>query len=366
MDDIDFDEADEIGEGAGPVRKSVYKSARWRPQIAKRLRQRVGLIFAWLRITVLPQYGWRILGSMILISCGKLGEAASFVTGTHFLTRSLSQADGAGYGVQGAIAGAALAMGGILAVASILSYFGHKLAAGLVLTYEDNCLVRALEIIRHHEQSHQKLSKAEVANVIQQAPRTMSRSLMYIINACTSLGMMLVGLGTCMYLFPGLTAAILLSLAVISPAYVFAAIHSTNIGHSIRLGTAGYTALIKGLRRWIPSVEFDRHEIEQEIRADMQYNAYQNAYRARLALPALNQLLSNLTLAFVLALSLMWISSKIDFSPRSIAAMVSYLVSLRLFAHGLGGIFHGIQSVNASLPFYLLFLDRDPRLAKSE
>jgi hypothetical protein len=361
MDDIDLNEPAEVSKSAPPA----FQNAGLRPRIAKRLWERIGLIVTWFRITVLPQYGSRVLASMALITCGRLGDSASFLVGTHILTGSISRSDAALHGLRAGLVEAAISMAGILAGASILGYAGSKLASRLVLEYEDACLVQGLELIRHHENSQLRLTYQERSNITRQAPRTMSRSLLYVINACTSLAMMLIGLMACLTLFPGLTAIVVVSLVLISPFYVLAAVHSTNIGHSIRLSTPGYLAFIRALeKKSLSSDDFDQKQILEEIQGSSDYTALQRAYRERLALPARNHLLSSLTLAFILALSFVWLGGEVEASPQSLTAMVMYLVSLRLFAHGLAGIFHGIQIVNTSLSFYLLFLTRDPRFAK--
>ncbi len=362
IDEFEVDEVTEPKGGAQPP----HTFSSWRPKIGKRLLERLKLLAAWLRITVLPHYGWRAFFSIVLITGGRLADAASFVVGIHILTRSLPDGNMGVAGLQSGLAWAAASLAGILAVASILGYIGSSLAAKLVLDYESTCIVDAMSIVRHHQDNGVDLSQVEATNITRQAPRIMSRSLLHIINACTACVLTLIGLVACTKIFPALTAIVLFSLLLMSPLYIFATIHSTNTGHRIRLSTPGYALTMARLqKRWLSQQQtFDQSRIIRELQRDSDFIAYLDAYRARLTLPARNALLSSLTLAFVVALSFVWIANEVELSTRSITAVVSYLVFLRLFAHGLAGIFHGLQSINASLPLYLLFLTRDPRLAK--
>jgi hypothetical protein len=163
-----------------------------------------------------------------------------------------------------------------------------------------------------------------------------------------------------------LTVIVLLSLIMISPFYILAAVHGTNIGHSIRLNAPGYGQMLRRLQqKWLSEIKFDSEQLVEEIQNDTSYSAYREAYRARLELPARNNLLSSLTLSLVVAVSFIWIANEVELSASSVAGIVSYLVALRLFAHGLSGIFQGVQNINTSLPLFFVFLTRDPRFTKT-
>ncbi len=362
MDEFELDDLEEPKERE----RSVYKVARWRPKIGRRLLDRAQLIAAWLRITVLPRYGWRALISMVLITGGRLADAASFVVGIHILTRSLSAGNIASNEIQVALIGAAFGLAGVLALGSSLGYIGNKLAAKLVLDYEGTCLAEGLSIVRYHRDKGLEMSPLEITNVVNRAPQRMSRSLLYIINACTAFVLLLIGLAVCIKLFPMLTVIVLLSLIMISPFYILAAVHGTNIGHSIRLNAPGYGQMLRRLQqKWLSEIKFDSEQLVEEIQNDTSYSAYREAYRARLELPARNNLLSSLTLSLVVAVSFIWIANEVELSASSVAGIVSYLVALRLFAHGLSGIFQGVQNINTSLPLFFVFLTRDPRFTKT-
>src|SRR3712207_4254391 len=160
LDEFELDELEEPKAKA----HSVHKVAKWRSKIGRRLLDRVKLIAAWLRITVLPRFGWRALVSMVLITGGRLADAASFVVGIHILTHSLSAGDIGTSGVQEALTWAAFGLAGVLAVGNILGYIGNKIAAKLVLDYESTCLAEGLGIIRHHQGNGSELSPIEVTN----------------------------------------------------------------------------------------------------------------------------------------------------------------------------------------------------------
>jgi ABC-type multidrug transport system fused ATPase/permease subunit len=344
---------------------SSYRSANWRPKIGKRLFERVKLISAWIRLTVLPHYGRRAFASMLMITLGRLADAASFVAGTLILMSALSSGNISHEQVQQGLIWAAASVAGILAVGSLLNYFGSQLSVRLALAYESACLADGLGIIRHYQGTPLELTKEEVHSITRQAPRAMARSVTQIINLCTSMVLTTAGLAICFSVFPALTAIVLLSLVLLSPLYLVAALHSTNIGHSVRQSTPAHGATMRRfLGKWLSAPIFDRDEAMNEIRRDRDYNAYQNAYGARLTLSARNHALSSVTLAFVVTLSFVWIANEVEINAGSIAAIVSYLVSLRLFAHGLASVFNGIQTMNTLLPFYLLYLTRDPRFSK--
>lgn len=362
-DDVELDELDQV-EGKS---RSPYKASHWRDKVAKRLLARAQLIWSWLWITVIPQYGWRALFSMALITAGRLADAASFVVGTHIVTRSLSQADAASSGFQGGLTLAAFAMAGILSVSSILGYIGYKLAVKITLDYEQEGIVDAFKIVRRLREQGQVLSGTEENNLVRQAPRMMSRAVLFIMNACTSVVLTLSGLAACIGIFPWLTLLVLLSLIAVSPAYIWAAIHSTNIGHGIRTNDPVFTETLKRFKdKWFNSETFDPRAFKDEIFRDEGYVAYHSTYLARLTLSARNHLISSLTLAFVIGLSFVWIAHEVELSAKSVASIISFLVSLRLFAHGLAGIFQGIQSLNTTLPFFLSFLMHDPRFTKTK
>lgn len=347
------------------AKPAVFRSAKWRSGIAKRLYGRVVLILKWLRFTVLPRYGWRSIFCMALVSAGRLADAASFVVGVHVLTGMFSNNAAGSNAPQGGLVWAALAIGGTIMIASILGYLGSRLSVKTILDYQDACFVESLAILRHNREAGVELSKVEMDSITKHAPRMMARSLMQIIGACTSLILMTVGLVTCITLFPGLTVLVLTSLLLLSPLYVLASLHSTNIGHSIRLNSSLYSRSVKLIQaKWLRAEDFDRGQATEDIKQDVGYNAFRDAYDARLTLPARNHFLGNMTLAFVIALSFIWFAGKVDLNAKSITQLVSYLIALRLFAHGLTGIFSGVQVINTSLPFFLNFLNRDPRLTK--
>lgn len=358
-----FEEDDDLDDTQN-LKPVVYRTAKWRSEITRRLYGRIKLILKWLRFTVLPHYGWRAFFSMVLIAAGRLTDAASFVVGVHVLTRMFSQHAESGEPQLGLV-WAALAIGGTIMLASILGYVGSRLSVKTILDYQDACFVEGLAIIRHNRDAGVKLSKTEMDSITRHAPRMMSRSLLQIIGACTSLVLMTVGLVTCVSLFPGLTALVITSLLLLSPLYVLASLHSTNIGHSIRLNASLYSRSVKLIEsKWLRADNFDSMKAAQDIKQDEGYNLYRDAYDARLILPARNHLLGNMTLAFVVALSFVWFAGKVDLNAKSVTQLVSYLISLRLFAHGLTGIFSGVQVINTSMPFFLTFLERDPRLVK--
>jgi len=360
MDDLEDDEDLGASAAAKPV---VYRGPNWRPKIAKRVLERVRLILGWLRVTFLPKYGLRAFICMILITCGRLADAASFVVGTHILTRSLTHGDGALSGIQGGLTLAAAGMAGVLAGGSFLSYIGNKIAVKLIMEYENSCVVQGLVIARSFQDAGSPLPKGEISNLTRQAPRMMSRSLLHIIHACTSVVMLFTGLATCVVTFPVLTLIVMLSLALLSPIYVYAAVHSTNIGHHVRSASPAYSGSMNRFQnRWLSAEDFDPGQILRELRANVDYNEFQSASSARLNLSGRNHLISNLTLAFVIGVSFLWIGSNVDLNSGTIPKLVSYLVALRLFAHGLGGLFHGVQSINTTLPYFLNFLIRDTRL----
>ncbi|MEZ0171824.1 hypothetical protein [Microvirga sp. TS319] len=362
MDEFETDDLDDDVAG----KRSGFERRSWRPQIGKRLLNRIRLITSWLLVTVLPQYGWRCLGGMMLITAGRLTDAASFIVGTHILTQSLSHGTEAYSGFQSGLTLAAIGMAGVLTIGSLLSFLGSKVAVGISMDYENASLVQGMTIVASQQGASHKLSRQDTVNLTRQAPRIMSRSLWNIIHACTSLFMMLAGFVTCMVVFPVLTMLVILVLVLLSPIYIYAAVHSTNIGHHMRAVTAGYSASLTRLeKKWLNVERIDAPSALEEIRNDSKYNDYQSAHRARLILSSWNHLLSNLTLAIVIALSFVWIGNNVELTTRSIASVVSYLVALRLFAHGFGGIFHGMQTINASLPYFLLFLTHDPRLKKT-
>lgn len=361
MDPFDPDELEQAGAG----KPGVYQGAKWRSGIVRRLFARLKLIVAWFCVTVMPQYGWRVLLSMVLITLGRLLDAASFVVGVHLLTYTFSHGASEPNGLQISLAWIAIGIGILIALASILSFVGNKLAVKVALDYERSSLIEGIAIVRHHQDNDSKFLKHDIDSIVRQAPRMMARSLLQIIGACTSFVLMLAGLATCVVLFPGLTLIILLTLLLLSPLYVFAAIHSTNIGHSIRLNAAAYsTSLRQVQRKWISTKKLDRGRVLEEMEANEGYKAYRDAYSARLTLSARNHLVSNLTLAFVVALSFIWFANEIDLTAKALASLISYLISLRVFASGLAGIFSGVQIINTSLPFYILFLTRDPRITK--
>ncbi|MXQ12886.1 ABC transporter ATP-binding protein [Microvirga makkahensis] len=361
-DDLEADELEETKAGA----KSGQTFANWRPKIGKRLVDRLRLLAAWLRITILPQFGRRILFSIILTTSGRLADAASFVVGIHILTHSLSDSQLDPTAIQEGLIWAAIGLAGVLAVGSGLGYLGNRLAAKVVLEYEMTCVVDSLSIVRHYQDNNAALPQGEIANITKQAPRVMSRSLLNVMNASTACVLTVAGLATCAKLFPALTIIVLLSLVLLSPFYIYAAVHSTNIGHRIRIYAPGYGITMKRLQsRWLSKKQsFDEGKILQEVRGDPDYRHYFEAYRERMTLSARNHFLSSITLAFVIAVSFLWIANDVELNPKSIATVVSYLVALRLFSHGLAGIFHGIQGVNSTLPLYLTFLLRDPRINK--
>lgn len=361
MDPFDPDQLEE----AGAEEPGVYQGAKWRSGIVRRLFARLKLIVAWLRVTVMPQYGWRVLFSMVLITSGRLLDAASFVVGVHFLSYAFSHGTSGSNDLQIGLTWAAIGIGSVIALASVLGFVGNKLAVKVALDYERSSLIEGIAIVRHHQDKHSKFLNHDIDSIVRQAPRMMARSLLQIIGACTSFVLMLAGLATCLVLFHGLTLVILLSLLLLSPLYVFAAVHSTNIGHSIRLNAAAYSTSLKQVqKKWIATKRLDRNRVLQEMEANEGYMAYRDAYGARLTLSARNHLLSNLTLAFVVALSFIWFANEIELTTKALASLISYLIALRLFASGLAGIFGGMQIINTSLPFYFLFLTRDPRITK--
>jgi hypothetical protein len=302
---------------------------------------------------------------MVLITAGRLADAASFVVGIHILTRLLAEGNLPPSSVQEAITWAAVGLAGVLALGSTLGYIGSKLAARFVVDYESACLVEGIAVIRHHQESGLELSGIEASNITKKAPQMMSRSMLYVINACTAFVLTIIGLLVCVKIFPVLTIVVLLTLILMSPLYVFAAVHSTNIGHSIRINAPAHGQTLRRIQhKWLSEAKFDQGRLNEEVQSGIACNAYREAYRARLALPARNNLLSSLTLAFVVAISFVWIANEVELRGSAIAIVVSYLVALRLFAHGLSGIFHSIQSINTSFPLFLTFLIRDPRFAK--
>jgi len=361
MDPFDPDESEQAGAG----NSGVYQGAKWRSGIVRRLFARLKLIVAWFRVTVMPQYGWRVLLSMVLITSGRLLDAASFVVGVHFLTYAFSHGISGANDLQISLAWIAIGIGSLIVLASILGFVGSKIAVKVALDYERSSLIEGIAIVRHHQDKDSKFVNHDIDSIVRQAPRMMARSLLQIIGACTSFVLMLAGLATCIALFHGLTLIILLALLLLSPLYIYAAIHSTNIGHSIRLNATAYsTSLRKVQRKWTATKELDRDRILQEMETNEGYRAYRDAYGARLTLSARNHLVSNLTLAFVMALSFTWFANEIDLTTKALASLISYLISLRVFASGLAGIFSGMQVINTSLPFYILFLTRDPRITK--
>lgn len=361
MDDFELNELE-----AGARRPaSSFKRTNWRPQITMRLLQRVRLIAAWIYVTVLPRFWWRVLASMILITGGRLADAASFIVGVHIITRAAS-AESVGTGeLQQGLIWAAIAIASIILIASALGYLGNSLAAKLALKYQRLCLAEGLAIVRHYRERKSELPPDEVRSVTRQAPRMMARSLLQVIGACTSLIMLMSGLIGCVFLFPALTGIILLCLILISPLYVVAALHSTNIGHSIRMSSPAHGMAIRQIeKKWAKAKVFSKDEILKDLDGSQAYNEFNDAYRARLTLSAWNSLLSNLTLALITALATIWIALEVEITAESIATIVSYLIALRLFGQGLAGIFSSIQTINTLLPFYLKFLMRDPRFFK--
>ncbi|WP_414471766.1 hypothetical protein [Microvirga sp. M2] len=360
MDELDEDEDLKGGETA-----PRYAVSHWRPQIVRRVLERAKLLTAWLWLTVWPLYGWRSIVSMALITCGRLADAASFVVGMHILTRSLTHGGFPSDDLQSSLTWAVAGIAGILLIASTLSYIGSKLAVQIVLAYEKTSLVEGLAIAHQCRLNKTKITKQERASITRQAPRMMARNLLHVINGGTSGVMMISGALTCLVLFPALTGLLMLSLVMLSPLYILAALHGTNIGHSIRSSSSAYSEMIKQLEsKWLKSSMFDRREAQTEIESDLGYNDFINMYGARLKLSARNHLLSNLTLAFVLSLSSIWFINEIELTAKSVTVVVSYIIALRLFAHGLAGVFHALQSINTTLPFCLAFLMRDPRFKK--
>ena len=359
----EFDEDEDLKSVPSPS----YKVSHWRPQIARRLLERAKLLMAWLWLTVWPYFGWRSLLSMVLITCGKLADAASFVVGVHILTRSLSPGGDPSSSLQSGLTWAVVGIAGILLIASTLSYLGSKLAVQIVLAYEKKSLVEGLAIAHYCQANKVKLTKQERASITRQAPRMMARSLLHIINGGTSFVMMWAGFLTCLVLFPILTGIIIFSLILLSPLYILAALHGTNIGHSIRMNSSAFGEMMRRLEnKWLKRANFCRQEVMSEIESDQGYGGFTNVYGSRLRLSARNHLLGNLTLAFVLSLSFIWFINEIELTAKSIAIVVSYIIALRLFAHGLAGGFQALQSINTVLPFCLAFLMNDPRFRKAE
>lgn len=356
---FDLDEEDE----EGPA-QSNYSNRAWRSRIALRIWQRIKLIVVWFRLTILPNFGWRVLGSMIFITVGRLADAASFVLGIFILTHLKIERFAFLDSFEGKLVLAAIAIASVMIFGSVLGYIGHRSAVRLGLDYQSACLADGIAIIRYHKDKGTDLPTAEALGITRQAPRMMARSLLQVINLCTSVVMMATGFVVCVSVFPVLTAIVLLALMVLGPIYIVAAAHGTNIGHNIRLMTPGYRNSIKTIqKKWLDASFFRKEEIIEDLKSDENYQAYQHVFGARLNLSTWNHILSNMTLAFVISLSLGWFAYKVEPNAKSIAALVSYLISLRLFAHGLAGIFSGIQSINTFIPSYLLFLRRDPRFS---
>jgi hypothetical protein len=360
LDPFDLDEDEEVKSTA----KSSYHNSVWRPQIAKRLVERFHLVWTWLRLTILPKYGVRAVASMLLITAGRLGDAASFVVAIHILSKALS-ADQSFSDIQGPVMWAAAALTCTIAAASAMNFVGYKLAIRLVLLYENDCFAQGVGILRQRQASGSPLSPTEAATITKQAPRMMSRSFLQIINLCTSGALMVAGLAVCAKLFPGLTAVIMLALTVLSPLYVLAALYSTNIGHRIVLYGPGFQQTKKRMeKKWIASKSYEYDDALSEIGKDDEYNSFHEAYGARLALSARNHLLSSLTLAVTICVSLFWLVSETELSPANVTGVISFLVFLRVFANGLSGVFNGIQNLNTFIPFYLLYLRYDDRFKR--
>ncbi|WP_019170651.1 hypothetical protein [Pseudaminobacter salicylatoxidans] len=357
-DELGSDESLDLKANGAAAR---YQGSVWRPQIARKLIARARLIWAWARVTVFPRYGWKSAFSMLLITAGRLGDAASFVAATHILAWAFREGAGDGQ-LDRYLTWAAVSFAGLVGLGSILGYLGSRLAVKTVLAYESSCLVEGVSILHAYKQDDKPLPDSEAVRITKQAPRMMARSLLQLVHLCTSLVLMLTGFVVCVGLFPEMIVIIAGVLIVLSPLYILSAVYSTDVGHRIAINSSGYAGSTKAFqKKWINAKVFKFDEALDELREDMGYRDFHAAYGQRLTLSARNHLLSSLTLAATIGVCLLWIAKEVDLNSATVTSIVSFLVFLRVFANGLAGVFNGVQTFNTFIPFYLLYLKRDPR-----
>lgn len=332
----------------------------WRAQMWQRLLSRVWLIYAWVRGTILPNFGARAAGAASLVILGKVADAASFVAATHILTAGYLGRDSSSTDVNASLIWAAAVFAVGLLLGNAASYVGTRLAVNVSLEYERESFVHGAYIARR---LHESLSSPQSQALTKQAPRLMGRSLFQIIHLGTSAALATVGFLVCFYTLP---AMMLLSGAIgllLSPLFVAAAVHSTNIGHSLRGKASQFSASVTRMRtKWLDAPSFDFEEALRDVRSDSDYNAYLNSYGDRLLLSARSRVLSSALFLVIVGVSLGWLAGSMGADALSVSTIVTFLVFLRIFVHGLAGVFNGVQVLNASLPFFLKFLQEDARV----
>jgi hypothetical protein len=354
-DGVDDDGFDVVGEV-----RTQGQPRLWRAQMRQRLLSRLRLIYWWVRGTILPHFGGRAAGAASLIALGKLADAASFIVATHILTAGHSLREFSQIDIHTSLIWAAAALAFGLLLGNAASYIGTKLAVTISLAYERECLVYGAYIAHTHAK---RLTPAELQSLTKQAPRLMGRALFQMINLGTSAALAVAGLVVCLFTLPFVMLLAGAVGALSSPVFIAAAVHSTNVGHSLRGKASPFSASLARMRtKWLNAPSFDFEEARRDVRSDDDYNAYLNSYGDRLLLSARSRVLSSAFFALIVGVSLFWLSGSIDAAALSVPTIVTFLVFLKIFAHGLAGVFNGVQILNASLPFFLRFLQEDARV----
>jgi ABC-type multidrug transport system fused ATPase/permease subunit len=355
-----MDEDDFSRETSGE-KSSTYKDSLWRPQITGRLLARAKLLLLWLRRTVWPKFGLRVLIATVVTTCGSVLEAASFFFAAHSMTTAFSQ-EGGVMDTQSHLATAGLILVGLVGLASLTGYFGYRYAVRIVLDYETDTTVEGMSILQYCKQHNIELTEDDSQGLVRTAPRMMSRTLLQIINLGTSFIIMCAGFFVCFLIFPALVGLISLALLMISPLYVVAAIRSTGIGHRVRIyGREFGRATKRALEASSKEPNFDAEAIAARLKADSDYVNFHRAYGDRLTLASTNRLLTSLTFSVTVVIAFAWIMLALDLNGSTVGRIIGFFVFLRLFAKGLTGVFNGFQVINTFIPFYLTFLKHYPR-----
>jgi ABC-type multidrug transport system fused ATPase/permease subunit len=340
-------------------------NAHSRRGIPARFLLRAALIARWLRRLVLPRYWAPLLAAMVLRTGGALAEIASFAVAVQLLMHwaTIEQQVEIAKGHPLLVAGAMLFV--LMALGSVSTYCGERISVRTAVRFETYAFAHAVSFVSKLSEDGSDIDKAAKKDLFFAAPRFMSRTVLQLVGIGSSIVLMAVAAVVCFWLLPTLAGVIALIVLVTSPAYVYHALHSTQIGHRLRDATSEFSLAKKELSaRWLDDVSMSVDQRFDDANSSGEYSRFLDVYSQRLVISSLSRLIVNFSLMICIVVTMLWIGANYDLTADNITVMVIFLLFLRMFFSGATAIVSAVQATAVFAPNFLLYLQLDPRMGK--